>query len=138
MKRPVSGAQRGREERACGERGSGRRRSGERGSATAELAVALPALVLLLSVALGGIDAVLQHLRCVDAARDAALAAARGEDGDAAARRVAPRGASVTVWVDGDTVRARVSVRVSPLGGHLPAVTVDGEAVAEVEPGGPP
>ncbi|MEN3307226.1 MAG: hypothetical protein V7603_3428 [Micromonosporaceae bacterium] len=110
----------------------------DRGSATAELAAALPALVLVLLFALGAIDAVLERLRCVDAARDAALAAARGEDGEAAGRRAAPRGASVSVEVDGDTVRARVWVRVSPLGGHLPGVTVDGSAVAEVEPASVP
>jgi Flp pilus assembly protein TadG len=107
----------------------------ERGSATAELAVALPALVLLLLFALGAIDAVLERLRCVDAARDAALTAARGGDGEAAGRRTGPRGAAVTVSVDGETVRARVSVRVRPLGAHLPGVTVAGSAVADLEPG---
>ena len=110
----------------------------DRGSATAELAVALPALVLLLLFALGSVDAVLQRMRCVDAARDAVLTAARGGDGEAAGLRGAPRGASISVSVDGDTVRARVWVRVSPLGGHLPAVTVEGSAVADIEPGGPP
>jgi hypothetical protein len=90
--------------------------------------------VLVLLFALGAIDAVLERLRCVDAARDAALAAARGEDGAAAARRTAPDGASVTVVTDGDAVRARVWVRVSLLGAHLPGVTVSGSAVAEPEP----
>jgi len=110
----------------------------DRGSATAELAVALPALVLLVLFALGAINAVLAQLRCVDAARDAALAAARGEDGAAAGRRTAPAGASVTVQVDGDTVRATVRAPVRPLGPHLPGVEVGASAVADREPGGPP
>lgn len=109
----------------------------DRGSATAELAVALPALVMLLLFALGSVDTVLQRMRCVDAARDAVLAAARGEDGGAAGLRGAPRGANISISVTGDTVRARVWVRVSLLGAHLPAVTVEGSAIADVEPGGP-
>jgi Flp pilus assembly protein TadG len=111
-----------------------RRLRGDRGSATAEFAVALPALVLLLLFALGAVDAVLARMRCVDAARDAALAQARGGDGGAAARRRAPGGAAVNVWTDGDLVHAKVSVTVMPLGRHLPSVTVTGDAVAEAEP----
>lgn len=114
------------------------RSADDRGSATAELAVALPALVLLVLFALGAINAVLAQMRCVDAARDAALAAARGEDGTAAGRRTAPAGASVSVQVDGDTVRATVRVPVRPLGPHLPGVDVGASAVADREPDGPP
>lgn len=110
----------------------------ERGSATAELAVTLPALVLLLLFALGAIDTVLQRARCVDAARDAALAASRGEDGEAAGRRAAPAGATVIVRLEGGTVRTQVSVPVRPLGAHLPAMVVGGEAVADLEPGAEP
>jgi TadE-like protein len=118
--------------------GRGRSPGRERGSATAELAVALPALVLVLLFALGAVDAVLARLRCIDAARDAALTAARGGDGTAAGSRGAPPGATVTVTRDGDIVRARVRVRVAPLGPHLPGVTVEGDAATEVEPGAVP
>jgi Tfp pilus assembly protein FimT len=111
-----------------------RRRSGDRGSVTAELAVALPVLVLLLMFALGAIDAVVDRARCIDAARDAALIQARGGDGAAAARRSAPRGAAVAVSVGDGLVSARVWVPVRPLGPHLPGVTVEGTAVAAVEP----
>ncbi len=51
----------------------------DRGSATAELAVSLPALVLLLMVGVLAIVAVTNQLGCVAIARDTALAAARGE-----------------------------------------------------------
>ncbi len=108
---------------------------GDRGSVTAELAAALPALVLLLLFALGAINTVLMQVRCVDAARDAALVAARGGDGTAAARRRAPGGAEIEVSVGADAVRARVSVAVRPLGAHLPGLTVSSTAVADREPG---
>ncbi|GIH12412.1 TadE family type IV pilus minor pilin [Rugosimonospora africana] len=106
----------------------------DRGSATAELAVALPALVLLLLFALGAVDAVLARMQCVDAARDAALEAARGGDGTATGRARAPHGAVVSVTDDGQTVRVRIRLDVRPLGAHLPGVTVSADAVADVEP----
>jgi len=109
----------------------------DRGSATAELAVGLPALTLFLIVGLAAVSAVTTQLRCLDAARDGAQAAARGEAGTVAARRMAPAGATVTVTVDGDTVRARVQAPVTPLGRLLPGLTVAAEAVAAVEPGAP-
>jgi hypothetical protein len=109
----------------------------EQGSATAEFAAALPVLVVLLLTGFTGVRATLAKLRCVDAAREAARVAARGEPGEAAGRRVAPDGATISVRVDGDVVRAVVRVRVRPLGPRLPAFTVDGSAAAAAEPGGP-
>jgi Flp pilus assembly protein TadG len=106
----------------------------DRGSTTAELAVGLPALILLLLFALGAVDAVLARMQCVDAARDAALAAARGGDGDGAGQRRAPAGATVAVSLDGDRATATVRATVHPLGPHLPGVTVTGTAVADQEP----
>ncbi|HEY8452451.1 MAG: TadE family type IV pilus minor pilin [Micromonosporaceae bacterium] len=110
---------------------------GERGSATAELAVALPAVVLLLLAGLTSVGAVTARLQCVDAAREAALVAARGGSGTEAAARLAPEGAEVTVTVDGDTVVAVVRARVPVLSARLPAVRVEATAVAAVEPGHP-
>jgi hypothetical protein len=107
--------------------------SRDRGSTTAELAVGLPALVLMLLFALGAVNAVLARMQCVDAARDAALASARGGDGPAAGQRRAPRGASVAVTLDGSQAAATVRVTVHPLGPHLPSVTVSGAAVADRE-----
>jgi hypothetical protein len=113
-------------------------RDRDRGSATVELAVGLPALVLLLLFALGAVNAVLARMQCVDAARDAALTSARGGDGATEGRHRAPRGAGVTVTVDGDRITAVVRVRVQPLGPYLPGITVSGTAVAEREPGAVP
>jgi len=105
------------------------------GAATAELAVSLPALMLMVFVALTAVASVRTQLECVDAAREAARAAARGESGVDAAARVAPAGATITVAADGETVRATVSARVHPLGGRLPGFDVGATAVASAEPG---
>ena len=109
----------------------------DRGSVTAELATSLPVVVLLLLAGLTGVDAVVTKLRCVDAAREAARAEARGDPGEAAGRRGAPDGATVSVLVEGDTVRAVVRVTARPLGRHLPGFPVQAEAVAAREPGAP-
>jgi hypothetical protein len=86
-------------------------------------------------VALTAVSAVRTQLECVDAAREAVRAAARGEPGVAAGRRVAPSGAVVSVAVEGDTVRATVSARVHPLGRRLPGFDVTAEAASLLEPG---
>lgn len=80
-----------------------------------------------------GLTAVSMQVRCVDAAREAARLAARGDDASAtgAARGIAPDGASVQLRRDGELVVARVAVRF-PL---LPGLTVAAEAVAAAEPG---
>ncbi|MBO4207846.1 TadE family type IV pilus minor pilin [Micromonospora echinofusca] len=107
----------------------------DRGSFTAELAAGLPALMLLLLAGLTAVNAVTTKAHCVDAARDAALAAARGEAGDAAGRRAAPDGATVSVNVGGDLVTATVEAPVRLLSTRLPRFTVSATAVAAVEPG---
>lgn len=95
----------------------------------------MPAVVLLLLAALTAVSAVMTKLECVDAARQAARAAARGESGKAAGSAAAPRGADVSVTVDGDRVHATVRAPVHPLGDLLPGITVSGAAVGEAEPG---
>ncbi len=124
----------GRSVRAPAGNGSGRR---DEGSASAELAASMPALALLLFMALGAVTALRTQVECVDAAREAVLAASRGEDGALAAVKVAPTGASLDIDADADMVRATVSVRLTPLGAHMPAFTVTGSAVAAMEPSSP-
>jgi Flp pilus assembly protein TadG len=97
----------------------------------------LPALLVLLFAGLAAVGAVTTKLQCVDAARDAALAAARGESGTEAGQQAAPDGAEVSVTVDGDTVVATVRAPVPVVGGWLPGTWVDASAVAAVEPGSP-
>ena len=114
-----------------------RRGGQDGGGVTAEFAVALPALLLMVTFALGAVDAVLAKVQCVDAARDAALVAARGGDGSAAGQAWAPHGAVVRVTSGDGTVRATVSVRVAPLGGRLGSFVASGSAVATLEPAVP-
>ncbi|MBQ1026339.1 pilus assembly protein [Micromonospora sp. C95] len=116
----------------------GRRPAGrDRGSFTAEMAAGLPALVLLLLTGLTAINAVSTKAACLDAAREAALAASRGEPGATAGSRQAPAGAEVVVVSDGELVRATVRASVRALGTDLPAISVAATAVAAVEPGAP-
>lgn len=106
------------------------------------MATALPVLMVLLAVALSAVGAVTAQLRCVDAAREGARAAARGEPTArvaAVAGQVAPAGASVVVeTVDADTVAVTVDSRVPLLGHLLSPVSVSARAVALIEPTGPP
>jgi Flp pilus assembly protein TadG len=111
-----------------------RQPGGDRGSFTAELAAGLPALMLLLLAGLTAVAAVTAKGQCVDAAREGALAGARGEGAVAAAARAAPPGAQVEVAIGQETVTVEVRAPVRLLGGHLPAITVQGTAVAAREP----
>jgi hypothetical protein len=104
-------------------------RRGDAGMATAELAVSLPALALLLMVGLGGLAVVRDQIECVAAARDIAIAHARGESPRAVG------GATVDVTRDGDLVRVVVTRHRQPLGGTLPGFDVTATAVAAMEPG---
>jgi Flp pilus assembly protein TadG len=111
-------------------------RGRDRGSFTAELAAGLPALMLLLLAGLTAVAAVTTKAQCVDAARDGALAAARGEPGESAATRIAPAGAQVSVAAGGDTATASVQAQVRLLGRLLTGITVRATAVAAMEPDG--
>lgn len=109
--------------------------SEDHGFATAEAAVAMPALMAVLALAVGVVVSVGAQLRCVDAARAGARVAARG-DSDAAVRRaaraIAPAGATVTIRRSGGLVDVEVRARV--LTTHvLPAVPVQAHASAEAE-----
>jgi hypothetical protein len=76
--------------------------------------------------------AVVIQVRCVDAAREAARLAARGDgSGLAAAHAVAPAGAAVELRRHGGYFIARVTCRSS----MLPGVVIAAEAVSAAEPG---
>ncbi len=106
---------------------------------TAEAALALPVLVLVLAGAVAAVAVLGAQLRCVDAAREGVLAAARGED--AATVRslvegIAPDGARVRVdGPEGDRVSVTVTAQVTPLGAVPWSVRVSASAVARPEPG---
>ncbi len=104
---------------------------------TAETAVVLPVLLVVLAAAVAAVTVVGAQLRCVDAAREGARAAARGEDAASVAalvERAAPEGAETTVSVVGDEVRVSVGAEVPALGPLPLNVVVSAEAVALREP----
>ena len=111
----------------------------ERGAVTAETALAVPSIIVVLLLAVWVLLGVTVQLRCLDAAHVAARVAARGESDDqvrAAAARVAPAGAAVAVFRDDGTVEVRVSAQVRPFAGvleALPGLQVAGRAVAADE-----
>ena len=95
------------------------------------MAIATLAAVLALCVA--GIGAVAAQIRCVDAAREAARLAARGDEAAVqVSQRIAPSGADIRIHRDGGFIIATVTVAVI----GLPGVRLDAEAVAVSEPVG--
>jgi Flp pilus assembly protein TadG len=111
---------------------------GEAGMVTAETAVVLPVLLLVLAGAVAAVTVVGAQLRCVDAAREGARAAARGEDTalvTALAGQAAPDGATTTVAVGGAAVTVTVTAEVAPLGPVPLRVPVSASAVSRREPG---
>ncbi len=113
------------------------------GYATAELALALPSLVLVLTIGLWLQGAVALQARCLDAARAGARAAARG-DQDATVRermaKVVPSGAGIVIARDGNQITVTVdsSVAVPPgLSAFVGRPTVTGSATAIDEAASP-
>jgi hypothetical protein len=88
--------------------------------------------VAVLVLCCAGLVAVSLQIRCLDAAREAARLAARGDPVPAAAAAgLIPAGASIDLRRDGGYVVARVSSH-SPM---LPGVVIVGEAISLTETG---
>ncbi len=111
----------------------------DRGSTTVEIAVALPALVLVLVIAVWGVKAAGDQVACVDAVRAGARAAARGEDLTAvrnAGAKAAPPGARIDISRGPDTTDVTIDLAVRPpTGTPLPALILHEHAEALSEPG---
>lgn len=111
---------------------------------TAETAVVLPVLFVVLAAAVWVLACVAGELRCVDAARVGARAAARGDAAQAVTAAtvvVAPDRAQVQVIRSGDQVTVLVRAVVRPFGaalGRLPGTPVAARATALVEGAGGP
>lgn len=94
-----------------------------RGAVTAELAVGLPAVAVLLAAVLTGVAAGVTQIRVEEAARASAREVMRGEGAaaGAAARRIAGSDARISITADGDWWQVRVSSAVdAPLLSLLP------------------
>ena len=115
-------------------------RNDESGAVTAETAVALPVIVIF-AVSMAWLVSIgLVQVRAIDAARETARAAARGEAAAEAVglgHRVAAEGSTISVRRSGQTVEVTVSSPVAgPAGlfGAWARFRVRAEAVAAVEP----
>ena len=101
----------------------------DRGSVTAEFAVALPAIALVLAACLGSVHLVAQQVRLTDAAADAARALGRGET-SAVAESIAMRvsgGARMAVAEDSMFVCVTLSANGA---GVLSSVGLEAESCA--------
>lgn len=106
----------------------------EQGAYTAELAVALPALVVLAAACMLGIGYAGATLRCDDASRAGARAMARGEPVaavEAAAKAAAPQKAHIEIRRHDKLVEVRCSAHIRVAG--LRTVEVHSRSVAAVE-----
>ncbi|MEV4875374.1 TadE family type IV pilus minor pilin [Streptomyces cyaneofuscatus] len=104
------------------------------GAVTAEAAVVIPVLVAFAMALLWALAAASAQIRCVDAARAGARAAARSEPEAAvlaAARDAAPRGARVAVGKAGELWR--VTVEAPTPGPAALTLTLRAEAAALAE-----
>ncbi|MFI6293846.1 TadE family type IV pilus minor pilin [Nonomuraea sp. NPDC050790] len=97
----------------------------------------LPALIVVLAAALWAIQAVGAQLECVDAARAAARAAARGEPLDKvqeAARSATRPEAGIHITRSGRQTKVEITMQVRPAWAtRLPAVTVTASATSGTE-----
>ncbi|KZX21331.1 TadE family type IV pilus minor pilin [Rathayibacter tanaceti] len=91
----------------------------EEGSATAELALVLPAVVVVLALCLGSVASAAQYVRLVDAAADGARSASRGDDPRAPVDRVQGDASVSTVEQEG-LVCVEVTAALRP----IPAVSL--------------
>lgn len=105
--------------------------------ATAEFAVALPAVILMVVMALSAMSTALDQVRCLDAARATARLLARGDSPQRAlaqGRSLAPPGAELSVRQSGQDLEVRVVGRPGAALGWLGArATPQGMAVAAQE-----
>ncbi|WP_251039926.1 TadE family type IV pilus minor pilin [Arthrobacter sp. ISL-72] len=108
----------------------------DRGAVTAEFAVALPAVLLLLALLLAGSAAGITQLRLEEAARAGARALARGEDAgavDGIVRQLAGASASSSVVAEGEWLSVTVFARVSGPVGSIVPWTLSARALARSE-----
>ena len=113
--------------------------AGQAGAITAEFAVALPAVVLLLAFLLAGGAAGLTQLRLEEAARAGARAYARGESGEAVegiVQRIAGADTAANIASDDGWVRVKTSARTGGGLGVLIPWTLSADADVPQESSG--
>lgn len=108
----------------------------DRGMVTAELAVGIMSVVVVLAMMLGAVGVGIAHVRTQEAARAGARAAARG-DSSTNIRSIATKampGSRVKISRGGDTVSVQVAIKVSMPFLRGAGVNVVATSVAEEEP----
>lgn len=111
----------------------------EDGMVTAEAAVVIPVLLLVAAVCGWVIAIGAAQVRVIDAAREGARLAGRGEAPsvvDSAIEQAGPDGATGSISPGSDTVTVHVTAQVTPglpLLDLLPAVTLDSSATSALE-----
>lgn len=103
----------------------------DRGTVTAEFAIVLPAVLMVLALAVGAILLSTQGLTLTAAAAEVARLEARG-DMDAASERLAHLNPQVGVLRTSQGTLHCVTLRSVPLGGILGLVSVTGRGCAAV------
>jgi hypothetical protein len=107
------------------------------GMVTAEAAVVLPSMVLVLALCLGAVDEGIRAVRAVDTCRSIARATSRGDDPDVVAqlaRQDLPTGSTSSVQTyDGRIVASVVVPGASLVGRWIrwPSITTTAVALAE-------
>lgn len=117
------------------------RQRAEAGTVTAEAAVVLPVVAAFVLALVWMVSVGFAQVQVIDAARDAAQAAARGESDEQAvafARQTAPTGSDVSMTREGGQVHVVVRATAQPPGWllvPLPSVVVHAEATVEDDRG---
>lgn len=105
----------------------------DRGSVTVEAALGICSIAAMFGLLLLGVVAMLDQIRCQDAAVEAARLYSRGDRvrAEQAIRDIAPDGSQLVTTVTGDQVHVVIS---APLRILLPGRTLRADATAVVEP----
>lgn len=110
----------------------------EAGAVTAEVALVLPVLLVVVLLGLWAVGAVITNIRCIDAARDTARAVARGESPEAAQRigqRSAPEDAAIKITQEGNDIHVAVTASHDwPLLNGLLSLPAKADATIQSEP----
>jgi Flp pilus assembly protein TadG len=114
------------------------RKRRERGGVIAEVAIVLPVLLSVVFIGVWWIGIIMVNIQCIDAARDVARAAARGESPATAreiGRRTAPDNATIEVHQTGTDIHVTVTATPdTPVLAALLAPTIKAEATLQAEP----
>ncbi len=110
----------------------------EAGAVTAEVALVLPVLLVVVLLGLWAVGAVVTNIRCIDAARDTARAVARGEPAESArqiGQRSAPEDAAIEIIQKGNDIHVAVSATHDwPLLNGLLSLPAEANATIQSEP----